>query len=134
MSIVFYKWILGQEETLNLEDLAHIDIDLYQQFKKLQSIIYARNKLMLQELNQQQITNKLIDNKKYFKTKDDISVENSNLLDNNNENLLFDGCQIDDLSLIFTLPGYPNIELKKGGKDCLVTIENLDQYVNVRNS
>ena len=27
-----------------------------------------------------------------------------------------DGCPIEDLGLDFTLPGYPNIELRKGGK------------------
>jgi hypothetical protein len=53
-------------------------------------------------------------------------------LDENDERLFLDGCKIDDLSLVFTLPGHSNIELKKGGKDCLVTIQNLDQYVNVK--
>ena len=28
-----------------------------------------------------------------------------------------DGCPVEDLGLDFTLPGYPNIELMKGGKD-----------------
>ena len=31
-------------------------------------------------------------------------------------NLTMDGCPIEDLGLDFTLPGYPNIELRKGGK------------------
>ncbi len=134
-SIVFYKWILGQEETLNLEDLIHVDINLYEQFKKLQSIVRIRDILMTQnQISNQQIINK-INNKKRLKSKDDCQIENSpcsNIFDENDEKLLLDGCKIDDLSLVFTLPGYPNIELKKGGKDCLVTIQNLDQYVNVR--
>ena len=33
----------------------------------------------------------------------------------------------------FTLPGFPNIELKKGGKDIPVTIHNLEEYLRVRN-
>lgn len=41
------------------------------------------------------------------------------------------GCSIEDLGLDFTLPGFPNIELKKGGKDVPVTIHNLDEYVRV---
>jgi E3 ubiquitin-protein ligase TRIP12 len=134
-SIVFYKWILGQEETLNLEDLIHVDSNLYEQFKKLQSIVYIRNKLMIQnQLSNQQIINK-INNKKRLKSKDDCQIENSpysNIFDENDEKLFLDGCKIDDLSLVFTLPGHSNIELKKGGKDCLVTIQNLDQYVNVK--
>jgi E3 ubiquitin-protein ligase TRIP12 len=134
-SVVFYKWILGQEETLNLEDLIYIDLNLYEQFKKLQSIVHIRDKLITQnQLSNQQILNKLA-NKKRLKSKDDSQIENSpcaNIFDENDEKLFLDGCKIDDLSLVFTLPGHPNIELKKGGKDCLVTIQNLDQYVNVR--
>jgi E3 ubiquitin-protein ligase TRIP12 len=42
-----------------------------------------------------------------------------------------DGCSIEDLELDFTLPGYPNIELKKGGKDKRVTLENLEEYLQV---
>jgi E3 ubiquitin-protein ligase TRIP12 len=134
-SVVFYKWILGQEETLNLEDLIHVDLNLYEQFKKLQSIVHIRDKLMTQnQISNQQILNKL-NNKKRLKSKDDPQIENSpcpNIFDENDEKLFLDGCKIDDLSLVFTLPGHPNIELKKGGKDCLVTIQNLDQYINVR--
>ncbi|CAF1314917.1 unnamed protein product [Adineta steineri] len=128
-SIVFYKWILGQEETLNLEDLVHIDRNLYEQFKKLQSIVHIRDKLV----SQNHLINK-IHNKKRLKSKDDCQLENSpcsNVFDENDERLYLDGCKIDDLSLVFTLPGHSNIELKKGGKDCLVTIYNLDQYVNL---
>lgn len=43
------------------------------------------------------------------------------------------GCSVEDLGLDFTLPGFPNIELKKGGKDIPVTIHNLEEYLRVRN-
>ncbi len=36
-----------------------------------------------------------------------------------------------DLDLDFTLPGQSNIELKKGGKDLIVTLDNLEEYLNV---
>ena len=39
---------------------------------------------------------------------------------------------IDDLCLDFTLPGYENIQLKKGGKDESVTSDNIDEYLEVR--
>lgn len=42
------------------------------------------------------------------------------------------GCSVEDLGLDFTLPGFPNIELKKGGKDVPVTIYNLEEYLRVR--
>lgn len=44
------------------------------------------------------------------------------------------GCSVEDLGLDFTLPGFPNIELKKGGKDIPVTIYNLEEYLRVCNS
>jgi E3 ubiquitin-protein ligase TRIP12 len=135
-SLNFYQWMLGEEDSLNLEDLIHIDKNLYDQFKKLQNIVHIREKLMTQNqsLNQQSTTNKL-NNKKRLKSKDDSQTENSpctNMYDENDERLYLDGCKIDDLALVFTLPGHPNVELKKGGKDCSVTIHNLDQYINVR--
>ena len=30
------------------------------------------------------------------------------------DKITLDGCPVEDLGLDFTLPGYPNIELKKG--------------------
>lgn len=44
------------------------------------------------------------------------------------------GCSVEDLGLDFTLPGFPNIELKKGGKDVPVTIYNLEEYLRVGSS
>ena len=44
---------------------------------------------------------------------------------------MLDGCSVADLALNFTLPGYPNIELRKGGSDSTVTIHNLDSYLQL---
>ena len=96
-SLIFYKWMLGQEESLTLEDLIHIDPHLYEHLKKFQTI----------------------------------SDQREQGRENDDPRLLLDGCPIEDLSLVFTLPGHSNIELKKGGKDCLVTLNNLQQYVSV---
>jgi len=127
--------MLGEEDSLNLEDFIYIDKNLYEQLKKLQTIVHNRDKLMIQnQLINHQITTNKLNNKKRLKSKDDSQIDHSpssNIFDENDERLLLDGCKIDDLSLAFTLPGHPNIELKKNGKDCLVTIQNLDQYVNV---
>ncbi|KAB8235033.1 HECT-type E3 ubiquitin transferase UFD4 [Aspergillus alliaceus] len=40
-----------------------------------------------------------------------------------------DGVKVEDLSLDFTLPGYPSIELIKDGSNTPVTIENVDMYI-----
>ena len=45
--------------------------------------------------------------------------------------LTMDGCPVEELGLDFTLPGYPNIELRKGGRDMTVNLENLASYVSL---
>lgn len=47
------------------------------------------------------------------------------------ESLTLDGCSVEDLDLDFILPGFPNIELKKGGKDIPLTLDNLEEYLKV---
>jgi len=50
------------------------------------------------------------------------------------ETLDLDTCPISELGLVFELPGYENIELRKGGSEISVTIYNLDQYIKVNAS
>ena len=45
--------------------------------------------------------------------------------------LTMDGCPVEDLGLDFTLPGYPDIELRKGGRDMSVSLDNLASYVSL---
>lgn len=52
-------------------------------------------------------------------------------LSSNDNSLKLHGCSIDDLNLDFTLPGYSYIELRKGGRDMSVTIDNLENYINL---
>ncbi|GIK07061.1 ubiquitin fusion degradation protein 4 [Aspergillus viridinutans] len=46
------------------------------------------------------------------------------------QNVEIDGVRVEDLSLDFTLPGYPSIELIDNGSNVPVTIENVDEYVD----
>lgn len=41
------------------------------------------------------------------------------------------GCPISDLVLDFTVPGHPNMELKAGGSNCAVDLDNLGEYVDL---
>jgi E3 ubiquitin-protein ligase TRIP12 len=47
------------------------------------------------------------------------------------QNIRIDDTSVDDLTLDFTLPGYGKIELKPGGKNLDVTIENVDEYIDL---
>lgn len=64
----------------------------------------------------------------------DLLVQTRETLQQALESLNMNGCSVEDLGLDFTLPGFPNIELKKGGKDIPVTIYNLEEYLRVLNS
>ena len=43
------------------------------------------------------------------------------------EEVMVDGVPLSDLCLTFTLPGYPEYELRQGGADILVDSSNLQQ-------
>ncbi len=45
------------------------------------------------------------------------------------QNITINNTRVEDLSLDFTLPGYPEIELIAGGSQVNVTIENIDLYL-----
>ncbi|CAL5035273.1 unnamed protein product [Urochloa decumbens] len=47
------------------------------------------------------------------------------------EELCFRGAPVEDLCLDFTLPGYPDYVLKKGGENLLVDIYNLEEYISL---
>ncbi|KAJ5173289.1 hypothetical protein N7492_005882 [Penicillium capsulatum] len=45
------------------------------------------------------------------------------------QNVVVDGVRVEDLSLDFTLPGYPDVDLIPDGSNTSLTIHNVDQYV-----
>lgn len=106
-SKTFYQWLLTEEHSLSVNDLVHVVPEVHRTLSKLQDIV--RRKEAIEK---------------------DTSLrphEKAQLI----EQLDMDGCSIVDLGLIFELPGYENIELRKGGSEIAVTIHNLDQYVKV---
>ncbi|XP_054714479.1 E3 ubiquitin-protein ligase TRIP12-like [Uloborus diversus] len=107
LSLAFYKWMLNKENDLSLADLMFIDESFAQTVFKLEQIVIQKKKL---------------ENNKSLSAID---------LKSALENLSLDGCSLEDLSLDFTLPGYPHIEMKKSGKDNLVTIHNLEEYLKL---
>eukprot|EP01022_Parablepharisma_sp_SALTPOND_P012544 TRINITY_DN1618_c0_g1_i1.p1 TRINITY_DN1618_c0_g1~~TRINITY_DN1618_c0_g1_i1.p1 ORF type:complete len:1441 (+),score=186.83 TRINITY_DN1618_c0_g1_i1:639-4961(+) len=42
-----------------------------------------------------------------------------------------DGYKVEDIELAFVLQGYDHIELKQGGKDILLTIDNIEEYLDL---
>ncbi|CAK9822921.1 E3 ubiquitin-protein ligase TRIP12 [Anthophora retusa] len=106
-SLTFYRWLLGEEHTLTLGDLAHVCPDVHRTLSRLQEIVRQKEAIEKDQILRPHEKIQLIDS------------------------LNLDGCPISDLGLVFELPGYENIELRKGGSDIPVTSYNLDQYIKL---
>ncbi|XP_068262941.1 E3 ubiquitin-protein ligase TRIP12 isoform X1 [Nyctibius grandis] len=107
LGLPFYKWMLRQETSLTSHDLFSIDPVVAKSIYHLEDIVRQKKRL---EQDKTQ-------------TKESLQYALKALTMN--------GCSVDDLGLDFTLPGFPNIELKKGGKDTPVTIHNLEEYLRL---
>ncbi|XP_066883221.1 E3 ubiquitin-protein ligase TRIP12 isoform X31 [Kogia breviceps] len=107
LGLPFYKWMLRQETSLTSHDLFDIDPVVARSVYHLEDIVRQKKRL---EQDKSQTKESLQDAL---------------------ETLTMNGCSVEDLGLDFTLPGFPNIELKKGGKDIPVTIHNLEEYLRL---
>uniref|UniRef100_A0A182X9J8 E3 ubiquitin-protein ligase n=1 Tax=Anopheles quadriannulatus TaxID=34691 RepID=A0A182X9J8_ANOQN len=106
-SIPFYRWMLSEESSLGLSDLGQIAPEVQGTLLRLNEIVKQRDQIQADPtLNAMEKTEKI-------------------------EALDLDGCPIADLGLDFVLPGHPNIELRRGGRDMAVTINNLHQYISL---
>ncbi|CAD1473652.1 unnamed protein product [Heterotrigona itama] len=106
-SLTFYRWLLGEEHMLTLADLIHVCPDVHRTLSRLQEIIRQKETIEKDQILRSHEKAKLIDS------------------------LNLDGCVISDLGLVFELPGYENIELRKNGGEIPVSIYNLDQYIKL---
>uniref|UniRef100_A0A7N5ZS40 E3 ubiquitin-protein ligase n=1 Tax=Anabas testudineus TaxID=64144 RepID=A0A7N5ZS40_ANATE len=107
LGLPFYKWMLRHETSISSHDLVNIDPSVAKSIQHLEDIIRQKKRLE-QDRSQTRET-----------------------LQQALESLNMNGCSVEDLGLDFTLPGFPNIELKKGGKDVPVTIYNLEEYLRL---
>jgi E3 ubiquitin-protein ligase TRIP12 len=102
-SVVFYKQLLGQP--LSLDDLCLLNPQMGKTVLRLHSIATRCDDILSDAgLSEAQRKQRL-------------------------SALTLDGCKIEDLCLNFTVPAYADIELKHGGRDLAVTLENLSEYI-----
>ncbi|KAM4589448.1 E3 ubiquitin-protein ligase TRIP12 isoform 2-T6 [Fundulus diaphanus] len=114
LGLPFYKWMLRHETSISSHDLMNIDPGVAKSIQHLEDII--RQKKRLEQDRSQRLPS---------------SFQTRETLQQALESLNMNGCSVEDLGLDFTLPGFPNIELKKGGKDVPVTIYNLEEYLRL---
>ncbi|GBG69914.1 hypothetical protein CBR_g4741 [Chara braunii] len=97
----FYKLVLGQE--LDLFDMKSFDPELGRTLEEMHALSRRRIVLEVSPGNRQ------------------AEISNLRLM----------GSRVEDLCLDFTLPGYPDYELKQGGASQLVELANLEEYVKL---
>ncbi|XP_067101751.1 E3 ubiquitin-protein ligase TRIP12 isoform X3 [Osmerus mordax] len=107
LGLPFYKWMLRHEASISSHDLVNIDPGVAKSIQHLEDIIRQKKRLELDRSQTRETLQQAL------------------------ETLNMNGCSVEDLGLDFTLPGFPNIELKKGGKDVPVTIYNLEEYLRL---
>jgi len=104
-SLPCYKWMLGKDITA--ADLKFIDPEFGASFEKMMD---------------------LCKEKKAIETDSSMNPDDCKI---KIENLKLGNCAIKDLDLDFTLPGRSDWELKPNGSNISVTIENLEEYLNL---
>ena len=97
-------WNLLLERPILLEDIQIIDNNLYKALKDFINLIKQKNILKEKEPN---ITDEEIENK-----------------------ILYNNKKLNSLDIYFTFPG-SDLELKKDGANILLTMNNLEEYVNL---
>ncbi|XP_074658456.1 E3 ubiquitin-protein ligase TRIP12-like [Tubulanus polymorphus] len=107
LSPVFYMWLLGQENTLNSNHLHLVDPELARSYNQLEDVLRQKNRI--------------VSDKSHTPESRQLALDSLGL----------DGCSIEDLDLDFVLPGYPQIELKKGGQHVALTLDNLEEYLRL---
>lgn len=105
LSVPFLKKMLGQD--LTILDLKYIDSEFGSSLEKMAKICNQKRKIEIDE--------SMAPDEKKQKI----------------EALKLGNSGIDELDLDFTLPGHPQWELKPDGRNCDVTIYNLEEYVNL---
>ncbi|KAK2847070.1 hypothetical protein Q5P01_010069 [Channa striata] len=125
LGLPFYKWMLRHETSISSHDLVNIDPGVAKSIQHLEDIIRQKKRLE-QDRSQVRRGSTPPDSRQRGSP-----AETRETLQQALESLNMNGCSVEDLGLDFTLPGFPNIELKKGGKDVPVTIYNLEEYLRL---
>jgi len=105
LNIAFWSLILNR--TVNLSDIRNIDNDLFKVVKDFENLIKTK--------------------KEYIKNNNIKDIENTNF----DDIILYNKSKLSELDIYFIFPGYDNIELKPNGKDILLTMNNIEEYINL---
>ena len=100
-------WNLLLDRPITFKYIKYIDINLYKTLNDFENLIERK--------------------KEYIKNNKIENIQNINF----DDIILFNNCKLSQLDIYFTFPGYFNIELKPNGNDILLTMNNIEEYVNL---
>jgi E3 ubiquitin-protein ligase TRIP12 len=108
LNTTFWKLVFEGREGVIFQDLENIDPSMYRILCDLRTVVLEKKRIYndSDHMSQAQIEEAL-------------------------QKLTLKGVKIEDLCLNFTLPGYPEIELKTDGSDIPITVYNLDEYIQL---
>ena len=91
---------------------------LFKSIKLIDSNLYKVLKDFLNLIN---------DKKEYIKKNNIVNFDKFNF----DDIILYNKCKLSELDIYFNFPGYDNIELKPSGNNILLTMNNIEEYVNL---
>ncbi|KAI7823580.1 hypothetical protein BC939DRAFT_451413 [Gamsiella multidivaricata] len=106
LSVLFVSQLLGRNRKPHLQLVSSIDPVLARSLHSLQAFVMEKKRIYGLNLP---------------------SKERESAL----KNIEFRGSRLDDMSLDFTLAGYPEVELKARGSNIPVTIYNVEEYIEL---
>lgn len=125
--------MLGKFVARSMLDSRIIDIPFNPTFFKMGGITKATPSIGLLRTVDQDLANSLSQLQQVLKAKTKIELDSSTTKEEKAqaiEELNIRGAKVEDLTLDFTLPGYPDIELIPDGSNVSVTIDNIQEYID----
>lgn len=124
--IIYLFGILGKLIARALLDSRIVDFNFNPIFWRLLQLRIVDNEQAMDFADLKAVDSRLaasLDHLTKYLASDDDHVHSS-------KEKVYDGCTISDLSLVFSLPGYPEYELIKNGLSIPVTQNNLEDYIS----
>ena len=124
---------LGKFVARSMLDSRIIDVALSATFFKIGGITNAIPSIGLLRTIDQDLANSLSQLQQFVKAKTKIELDSSMTKEEKAqaiEELNIHGAKVEDLTLDFTLPGYPEIELIPNGAETTLATDNVQQYID----
>lgn len=123
LSPVLYRWLLGQDKQLSRVDIGDVDPEIARALEHL--VLKVEQKLVILENTNLVCAHKLSRSLSlsfffFFELQNEQEKEQE-----------LAKLEIEQLHFDFTLPGFPDFELKPNGRDTDLTVHNIEEFVQL---